>query len=329
MLKVGEILADPPVLLAPMAGITDRPYRGIVASFGAGLVVSEMVASQEMLAGNRDALARAERASGTVGTSVQIMGRDPRGMAEAAHMLADEGARIIDINMGCPARKVTSGAGGSALMREPDVALAIVDAVVGAVDVPVTLKMRLGWDHDSLNAPEIARRAEAAGVRMITVHGRTRCQMYNGVADWAAIRAVVDAVRVPVVANGDIVHAASARAALAQSGAAAVMVGRGAIGRPWVLADIAAGLTGRECDLRPRGAAFGDLVATHVDAHLAFHGTATGIRAMRKHLDAYLAQVPDTADLRARLIREEDPAQLFAGIAELGARDAAAMALAA
>ena len=322
MLRIGDIEIDPCVVLAPMAGITDRQFRELVAGFGAGLVVSEMIATQEMLAEKPSVRAKAEIAAGAVGTSVQIAGRDTRAMAETARRLAGDGARIIDINMGCPARKVTSGACGSALMREPSHALALVEAVVGAVDVPVTLKMRLGWDDQSLNAPEIARCAEQAGVRMITVHGRTRCQFYKGVADWAAIRAVVEAVSIPVLANGDVVDVTSARQALAQSGAAGVMIGRGAIGKPWALAEIAEGLAGRSTDLRPRGEAFGELVARHARAHLAFYGEDVGVRAMRKHLDGYLAQVPAAKGLRERLIREPDPVRLFDGFAELGALDA-------
>lgn len=322
MLQVGDIDIGAPVLLAPMAGITDRPYRELVAGFGAGLVVSEMVASQEVLAGNRDALARAEVAAGAVGTSVQIMGRDPVLMAEAARLVVGEGAEIVDINMGCPARKVTSGAGGSALMREPGLALEIIQSVVGAIEVPVTLKMRLGWDANSLNAAELAFRAEQLGIRMITVHGRTRCQFYNGPADWKAIKPVVDAVDIPVIANGDIVDGPSAAKALSLSGAAGVMVGRGAIGRPWILAEIAAALEGRNLKMRPIGANFGELVGRHARAHMAFHGERTGVRAMRKHLDAYIGQVPNARDLRDRLIRETDPNELFRGFQELGRRDA-------
>lgn len=321
MIQLGDITIASPVLLAPMAGITDRPFRELVAAYGAGLVVSEMVASAEMVAANPSARARAEIAAGTTGTSVQIAGRDASLMAEAARMVAGQGARIIDINMGCPARKVTSGAAGSALMREPGLAISLVEAVVGAVDVPVTLKMRLGWDHDSLNAPEIARRAEAAGVQMITVHGRTRCQFYRGHADWAAIRAVVDAVCIPVIANGDITSPAKARAALAASGAAGVMVGRGAIGKPWLLAEIAAGLRGRSLDLRPRGPDLADAILRHCREHVAFYGSEVGVRAMRKHLDAYLAQVPPAAHLRPGLIRENDLGALFDGIRRIGDLD--------
>ena len=321
MIRVGDNVIDPPVLLAPMAGITDRPFRELVAGFGAGLVVSEMVATQELLSAKPSVRAKAEIAAGAVGTSVQIAGRDPAAMAETARRIVGDGARIIDINMGCPARKVTGGACGSALMRDPDQALRLIDAVVAAVDVPVTLKTRLGWDENLLNAPEIAVRAESAGIRMITIHGRTRCQFYKGRANWRAIRRVVEAVSVPVIANGDIVDVETARSALTQSGAAGVMVGRGAIGKPWLPAEIAAGLDGCQVSLRPVGADFARLVLQHCDAHLSFYGMNPGIRAMRKHLDGYFAQVAGSAGLRERLIRETDPDVLFAGIEELGQLD--------
>ncbi|MFN3642171.1 MAG: tRNA dihydrouridine synthase DusB [Gemmobacter sp.] len=290
-IRLAEITLGAPVALAPMAGITDLPFRQVVAGFGAGLVVSEMVASGELLTGRSATLARMalglDGAKG-VPTAVQLAGRDPVAMAEAARWAEGNGARIIDINMGCPARKVTGGLSGSALMREPDRALAIVAAVVGAVRVPVTLKMRLGWDDGSHNAAPLARAAAGAGVRMVTVHGRTRCQFYTGRADWAAIAPVVAAAGVPVIANGDIAGAATARAALAASGAAGVMIGRGAQGRPWLPAQVAAALAGRPVTAAPRGAALADLVAGHLDAAQAFHGAAHGLRSMRKHLGWYL-----------------------------------------
>ena len=229
--------------LAPMAGITDRPMRRLAARYGAGLVVSEMIASGALSVGNAD-MRRKLAASPGLPHMVQIAGCEPEWMARAARIAEDAGADIIDINFGCPAKRVTNGYAGSALMRVPDLAQRLVEAVTGATSLPVTVKMRLGWDDDSLNAPDIARRAVDAGARMITVHGRTRQQFYKGAARWAPIRAVVEAVPVPVVVNGDITGLDAAREALQQSGAAAVMIGRGAQGQPWVVGQIAAGLAG-------------------------------------------------------------------------------------
>lgn len=291
----------PPVLLAPMAGITDLPFRRIVARFGAGLVVSEMVASGEMLTAKPSVRAKARTELGLdMAASVQLAGREAQPMAEAARMVADMGAKIIDINMGCPAKKVTGGYSGAALMRDPDHALRLIEAVTGAVDLPVTLKMRLGWDTDSLNAPGIARRAEAAGVKMIVIHGRTRMQFYKGRADWAAIRAVRDAVGIPVVANGDVTDAASAAEALKASGAAGVMVGRGAQGAPWVLAQIAHAIHGTPAPDIPEGNALADLVAEHYESILSFYGADLGLRLARKHLGWYAERAG--APLRAEMM---------------------------
>lgn len=306
MLSLADRWFNPPVALAPMAGITDLPFRSLVSRFGAGLVVSEMVASQEMVQAKPGVREKAELGLGIANTVVQLAGCDTRWIAEAARMVEDRGAQAIDINMGCPAKKVTSasgaGASGSALMRTPDHALRLIEAVVGAVRVPVTLKTRLGWDDDCLNAPEIARRAEAAGVQMITIHGRTRCQFYKGRADWAAIRAVKAAVRVPVLANGDIVDGPSARQALTRSGADGVMIGRGAQGRPWLLAQVAAEIYGTPAPVIPQGAALADLVAGHYEAMLGFYGRDLGGRAARKHLGWYMDHAGTGADLRRRVL---------------------------
>ncbi|QFT59853.1 tRNA-dihydrouridine synthase C [Sulfitobacter sp. THAF37] len=301
---------SPPVFLAPMAGITDLPYRSLVARFGAGLVVSEMVASQELLSRRPGTREKAELGLGIEGTAVQIAGREAAPMAEAARMIAGQGARIIDINMGCPAKKVTQGASGSALMKTPDHALRLIEAVVAAVDVPVTLKTRLGWDDGMLNAPDIARRAEAAGIRMITIHGRTRCHFYKGRANWRAIARVKDAVGIPVIANGDITGPRAARTALDHSGADGVMIGRGAQGRPWLLAEISHALYDTPAPQVPTGRAFADMVEDHYDAMLAFYGADLGARVARKHLGWYMDTVDTPGDLRRALLTAPSPAEV-------------------
>ena len=273
--------------LAPMAGISDRPMRAIAERFGAGLVVSEMIASAALGAGNAD-MERKLKKSGTLPHVVQLAGCEAQWMKRGAEIAYAAGADIIDLNFGCPAKRVTNGYAGSALMRVPDEALRLVDAVVAATPLPVTVKMRLGWDDESLNAADIARRAVNAGARMITVHGRTRQQFYKGAARWQLVRAVVDAVDVPVVVNGDIIDLATAREALAHSGAAAVMLGRGAQGRPWAVGQIGNALAGRASAAAPTGDALVDLVTEHYDGVLDEYGISVGVRAARKHLDWYL-----------------------------------------
>ncbi len=300
-----------PVLLAPMAGITDLPFRNLVQRFGAGLVVSEMVASQEMVQSRPGTREKAELGFGIENTAVQLAGREPYWMAEAARLVEANGARIIDINMGCPAKKVTSGYSGSALLKDLDHALSLIEAVVEAVSVPVTLKTRLGWDDRLLNAPTLAKRAEGAGVRMITIHGRTRCQFYKGRADWQAIYNVKENVTIPVIANGDITGPATARLALAASCADGVMVGRGIQGRPWLLAEIAAGLEEKPIPKAPSGAGFAGLVAGHYEQMLSFYGPALGARVARKHLGWYMDTANTPAPLRRSILTEPEPANVL------------------
>jgi nifR3 family TIM-barrel protein len=318
-LAVGGITLANRVFLAPMSGITDEPFRARAVRHGAGLVVSEMVASGELAKGREKSAVRIRRPDVPVHV-VQLAGREARWMAEGARIAVDGGADIIDINMGCPARKVTGGYCGSALMREPDHALALIEAVVAAVAVPVTVKMRLGWDETALNAPQIARRAEEAGVARITVHGRTRCQFYNGRADWRAIARVRQAVSVPLIANGDVKNLADAAEILDQSGADAVMVGRGHYGAPWLAGEIAAaaGSTGPAADMPESAAALTDYVAAHYEDMLSLYGVESGLRQARKHLGWYFDRHAPAApaELRRAAMTSVAPVQVIAAIRE-------------
>lgn len=308
-ITLGSVRIDPPVLLAPLAGITDLPFRRLVARFGAGLVVSEMVASEEVVRARPEARARAELGFEDQATSVQLAGREPYWMAEAARFVEAQGARVIDINMGCPSKRVTTGLCGSALLRDLDLALNLIEAVVQAVNVPVTLKTRLGWDDTLHNAPILAARAEAAGIQMITIHGRTRCQFYKGAANWTAIRAVKDAVAIPVIANGDIVDSTTATTALHLSGADGVMIGRGVQGAPWRLAEVAHELFGTPAPRIPEGAALADMILQHYDDMLGFYGRDLGLRMARKHLGWYLEEA-GLDHAREAILTATDPAEV-------------------
>ena len=315
-IHVGPVRIDAPVILAPMTAVTDLPFRRVVKRYGAGLTVSEMIASQAMVRETRQSLQKAMWDPAEEPVSMQLAGCEPRVLAEAAKLNEQRGAAIIDINMGCPVKKVVNGEAGSALMRDLKLAAAIVDATVKAVKVPVTLKMRMGWNHESLNAPELARIAEDLGVKMITVHGRTRCQMYKGEADWAFVRKVKDAVSVPVIVNGDICSIEDSREALRQSGADGVMIGRGAYGRPWLIAQVMSELSGGGHRSDPSLDEQLETMLEQYEDMLSLYGMHTGVNLARKHIGWYTKGLPGSAELRNSVNQQDNPAIVVAMLRE-------------
>ncbi len=318
-IRIGPVQLPNRVLLAPMSGITDLPFRKLAQRLGAGLVVSEMIASKLLIHNRREELRRIQRGDERPFV-VQLAGREAHWMAQGARIAADNGADIIDINMGCPAKQVTKGLSGSALMRDIDHALSLIEAVVGAVDLPVTLKMRMGWDHSSLNAPELARRAEQAGIQMFTVHGRTRCQFFKDKADWSFIARVKQAVSVPVIANGDVRSVSDIRKALHMSGADGVMVGRGCYGRPWFPGHAAAALVDGGDVTPPPLSLQKEIALQHFEDMLEHYGLQSGVRNARKHLGWYIEEAYDSGDevrhWRGRLCREDNPREVRSQISQ-------------
>lgn len=313
-IQVGNIEIKDPVILAPMSGVTDLPFRRLVKSYGAGLVVSEMIASQAMIRETRRTMQIATHTPEEAPMAVQLAGCVPEVVAEAAKLNADRGAAIIDINMGCPVKKVVNGQAGSALMRDVKRAGEILKAAVDAVNLPVTLKMRTGWDDASRNAPELARVAEDCGIQMITVHGRTRCQMYRGEADWDFIAAVKAAVSLPVIANGDINSFDDVDRAISASGADGVMIGRGTYGRPWFVRDVIHYLSTGERRSPPPLSEQLDVITAHYEAMLSHYGTDVGLKVARKHLGWYTKGLPSSAGLRSHINRLDDPERVLASL---------------